>query len=153
MKKLIFILIFSFCNSSSATQEISVEESKDTIAVSSTTLTYLNQNGQEVVEDLTNKKTLIVFWADYWGICREELPLLEKNIEKLSETYDVIALAHSEVEPTMEWVNNNLIGDLNIGFSTNDLRDELQVVGQPISIIFDTNGEILSREFGYIPSN
>ena len=153
MKKLIFILIFSFCNSSSATQEISVEESKDTIAVSSTTLTYLNQNGQEVVEDLTNKKTLIVFWADYWGICREELPLLEKNIEKLSETYDVIALAHSEVEPTMEWVNNNLIGDLNIGFSTNDLRDELQVVGQPISIIFDTNGEIISREFGYIPSN
>ena len=153
MKKLIFILIFSFCNSSSATQEISVEESKDTIVVSSTTLTYLNQNGQEVVEDLTNKKTLIVFWADYWGICREELPLLEKNIEKLSETYDVIALAHSEVEPTMEWVNNNLIGDLNIGFSTNDLRDELQVVGQPISIIFDTNGEILSREFGYIPSN
>ena len=65
MKKLIFILIFSFCNSSSVTQEISVEESKDTIAVSSTTLTYLNQNGQEVVEDLTNKKTLIVFWADY----------------------------------------------------------------------------------------
>ena len=81
------------------------------------------------------------------------MPLLEKNIVKLSETYDVIALAHSEVEPTMEWVNNNLIGDLNIGFSTNDLRDELQVVGQPISIIFDTNGEILSREFGYIPSN
>jgi hypothetical protein len=65
MKKLIFILIFSFCNSSSATQEISVQESGDTIAVSSTTLTYLNQNGEEVIEDLTNKKTLIVFWADY----------------------------------------------------------------------------------------
>lgn len=64
MKKLIFILIFSFCNLS-ATQEISVQESEDTIAVSSTTLTYLNQNGEEVIEDLTNKKTLIVFWADY----------------------------------------------------------------------------------------
>ncbi len=153
MKKIIFILIFSFCSSTSVTQDTAVEESVDTVAVSSATLTYLNQNGEEVIEDLTNKKTLIVFWADYWGICREELPLLEKNIEKLSETYDVIALAHSEVEPTMEWVNNNLIGDLNIGFSTNALRDELQVVGQPISIIFDTNGEILSREFGYIPSN
>ena len=65
MKKLIFILIFSFCNSSSATQEILFRESEDTIAVSSTTLTYLNQNGEEVIEDLTNKKTLIVFWADY----------------------------------------------------------------------------------------
>ncbi len=65
MKKLLFILIFSFCSSSSATQNISVEESEDAIAVSSTTLTYLNQNGEEVIEDLTNKKTLIVFWADY----------------------------------------------------------------------------------------
>ena len=65
MKKLVFILIFSFCSSSSATQDIAVEESEDTVAVSSTTLIYLNQNGEEVIEDLTNKKTLIVFWADY----------------------------------------------------------------------------------------
>ena len=65
MKKLVFILIFSFCSSSSATQDIAVEESEDTVAVSLTTLTYLNQNGEEVIEDLTNKKTLIVFWADY----------------------------------------------------------------------------------------
>ena len=65
MKKIVFILIFSFCSSSSATQDIAVEESEDTVSVSSTTLTYLNQNGEEVIEDLTNKKTLIVFWADY----------------------------------------------------------------------------------------
>ncbi|MDA7850675.1 hypothetical protein N9A50_02755 [Acidimicrobiaceae bacterium] len=65
MKKFLLILIFSFCSSSSATQDISVEESEDKVAVSSTTLTYLNQNGEEVIEDLTNKKTLIVFWADY----------------------------------------------------------------------------------------
>ena len=65
MKKIVFILIFSFCSSSSATQDVAVEESEDIVAVSSTTLTYLNQNGEEVIEDLTNKKTLIVFWADY----------------------------------------------------------------------------------------
>ncbi len=65
MKKLIFILIFSFCSSTSVTQDTAVEESVDTVAVSSATLTYLNQNGEEVIEDLTNKKTLIVFWADY----------------------------------------------------------------------------------------
>ena len=65
MKKIVFLLIFSFCSSSSATQDIAVEESEDTVAVTSTTLIYLNQNGEEVIEDLTNKKTLIVFWADY----------------------------------------------------------------------------------------
>tara|TARA_X000001036_G_scaffold335495_1_gene314392 strand:+ start:440 stop:679 length:240 start_codon:yes stop_codon:yes gene_type:complete len=79
------------------------------------------------------------------------LPLLEKNLDTLSEEYNVIALAHSDVEPTMEWVRNNLNGELTIGFSTKDLRDNLQVVGQPITIIFDTNGNIESREFGYIP--
>ena len=53
----------------------------------------------------------------------------------------------------MEWVENNLVGNLTIGFSTSELRDQLQVAGQPISIIFDTNGNIISREFGYIPTN
>jgi thioredoxin-related protein len=79
------------------------------------------------------------------------LPLLENNLDTLSDEYNVIALAHSDVEPTMEWVRNNLNGELTIGFSTKDLRDNLQVVGQPITIIFDTNGNIESREFGYIP--
>ena len=69
----------------------------------------------------------------------------------MSEEYNVIALAHSDVDPTMEWVSNNLNGKLIIGFSTKDLRDSLQVVGQPITIVFDTNGEIESRQFGYIP--
>jgi len=153
MKKLIFILFFSFCSSSVSVDNSAAGIPNDTVNTSPTTLTYTNELGDFVIEDLTNKKTLIVFWADYWGICREELPLLEKNLEKLSETYDIIALAHSEVDPTMEWVQNNLTGKLTIGFSTSELRDELQVVGQPISIIFDTNGNILSREFGYIPTN
>ena len=76
---------------------------------------------------------------------------MEANLEALSEEYNVIALAHSDVDPTMEWVSNNLNGTLRIGFSTKDLRDSLQVVGQPITIVFDTNGDIESRQFGYIP--
>ena len=76
---------------------------------------------------------------------------MENNLAALSEEYNVIALAHSDVDPTMEWVSNNLNGTLRIGFSTKDLRDSLQVVGQPITIVFDTNGEIESRQFGYIP--
>ena len=76
---------------------------------------------------------------------------MENNLEELSEEYNILALAHSEVEPTMEWVRNNLNGSLHIGFSTKDLRDSLEVVGQPITVIFDTNGNIISREFGYIP--
>ena len=75
---------------------------------------------------------------------------MEKKLSDLTEEYDVIALAHSQYEPTMEWVNENLNGELTIGFSTPELRDYVKIVGQPISIVLDTNGEIISRTYGEI---
>ena len=116
-------------------------------------LVYEDANGNLVNEDLTNKKTLVVFWADYWGICREELPLLEANLAAVSQNYDVIALAHSDVDSTMTWVSENLKGEITIGFSTSDMRDNLKIIGQPISLIIDTDGNILSREYGYVPND
>ena len=151
MRKILFCLVFAMCASASTTENQNSKIEEVDSELLATSLVYENELGDLITEDLTNRKTLIVFWADYWGICREELPLLENRLNDLSETYDVLALAHSEPEPTMEWVSNNLVGNLQIGFSTKELRDSLQVVGQPITIIFDTNGEIISREFGYIP--
>ena len=146
---LIVLIFIAACSQSTVVED--TNNSTDVLNNKSTNLIYENEFGELVSQDLSSKKTIVVFWADYWGICREELPLLEKNLDNLSEEYNVIALAHSDVEPTMEWVRNNLNGELTIGFSTKDLRDNLQVVGQPITIIFDTNGNIESREFGYIP--
>jgi thioredoxin-related protein len=59
-------------------------------------------------------------------------------------------LAHSDYGPTLEWAENNLNGNLKIGFSTSELRDYFKVVGQPITIVLDRNGEIIYREFGEI---
>ena len=81
------------------------------------------------------------------------MPLLEANLAAVSQTYDVIALAHSDVDSTMSWVNENLKGEITIGFSTSDMRDNLKIIGQPISLIIDTNGNILSREYGYVPND
>ena len=74
----------------------------------------------------------------------------EAELENLEGEYDVIALAHSEYTPTLEWVKDNLKGNLRIGFSTPQLRDYFKVVGQPITIVLDTNGEIIFRDFGEI---
>jgi len=46
------------------------------------------------------------------------LPLLEANLATVSQNYDVIALAHSDVDSTMTWVSENLKGEITIGFST-----------------------------------
>ena len=115
-------------------------------------LNYQSLDGQYVTENISDKNTIIIFWADYWGICRQELPVLEGNLDDLLKKYDVIALAHSDLKSTNYWVENNLIGKLNIGISTPELRDEYKVIGQPLTIILNTDGEIIFREYGYIPT-
>ena len=149
-KSLVLILLFAFCSYGS---DSTIDESTQSSASSNIKeLVYEDTTGTMVNVDLTNKKTLVVFWADYWGICREELPLLEANLTTISENYNVIALAHSDKDSTMTWVTENLVGELEIGFSTPELRDNLKIIGQPISLIFDTDGTILLREYGYVPS-
>ena len=73
------------------------------------------------------------------------MPLLEANLAAVSQNYDVIALAHSDVDSTMTWVSENLKGEITIGFSTSDMRDNLKIIGQPISLIIDTDGNILAK--------
>ncbi len=145
MKKLVLIFIFLVCCSSTTSSEITTTPIME--------LTYQNLDGEFVSENLTNKNTIIVFWADYWGTCRQELPVLEANIDKLIEEYDVLALAHSDLISTNSWVKNNLKGILKIGLSTKEIRDKYKVIGQPLTIILDQNGEVVYREYGYIPVN
>ena len=144
MKKLIFIFLFLISCSLVSSNEV------ETIPLIE--LPYQNLDGEFVSENLTNKNTIIVFWADYWGICRQELPVLEANLDNLLKNYDVIALAHSDLDSTNYWVNNNLNGILQIGISTNEIRDEYKVIGQPLTIILNTDGEVIFREYGYIPN-
>ena len=149
-KAIIILILLSFCSSGSNSSDA---PALSVAASSINELVYEDPNGNLVNEDLTNKKTLVVFWADYWGICREELPLLEANLAAVSKNYDVIALAHSDVDSTMSWVSENLKGEITIGFSTSEMRDDLKIIGQPISLIIDTDGNILSREYGYVPND
>ena len=79
------------------------------------------------------------------------MPLLEANLATVSQNYNVIALAHSDKDSTMTWISENLVGELEIGFSTPEMRDNLKIIGQPISLIIDTDGSIslpLALELG-----
>ena len=144
---LIFMLIIA-CSSNTLEESNSENIQSSIDVVTNTSFEYINTSENIEIEDFTDKKTIILFWADYWGICRRELPVVENELAMLSDEYDVIALAHSEYETTMNWVNENLNGDLRIGFSTPELRDYFKVVGQPITVVLDTNGEIISRTYG-----
>ncbi len=57
MKKILFLFIFLIsCISTSSTEDVesSIIE-----------LPYQDLNGEFVSEDLSNKKTIVIFWADY----------------------------------------------------------------------------------------
>ncbi len=149
----IFIIFFISCSygaSNELENELREPVADSIDAITESTFTYIDTSEVIVTENFTDKKTIIIFWADYWGICRRELPVVERELGNISDEYDVIALAHSQYEPTMEWVNENLNGNLTIGFSTPELRDYFEIVGQPISIVLNTNGEIISRTYGEI---
>jgi len=145
MKKFLIVFVFLISCTSATTNDIPSEISVE--------LTYQSLNGDFVTENLSNKSTIIIFWADYWGICRQELPALETNLDILLKDYDVLALAHSDLESTNFWVNNNLKGLLKVGLSTDKIRDKYKVIGQPLTIILNNKGEIIFREYGYIPIN
>jgi len=138
------------CSSNSAVSNSTNDVQSSSKVITNTSFEFINTSENIEIEDFTDKKTIILFWADYWGICRRELPVVENELATLSDEYDVIALAHSEYETTMSWVNENLNGNLRIGFSTPELRDYFKIVGQPITVVLDTNGEIISRTFGEI---
>ena len=62
-KAIIFLLLLTFCSSESNyyTDEPTQSAAESLIEE----LVYEDANGNLVNEDLTNKKTLVVFWADY----------------------------------------------------------------------------------------
>ena len=152
MRKSSFLILVLLVACSVNTLEDGTDETTQSSSqiITSTSFEFINTSENIEIEDFTDKKTIILFWADYWSVCRRELPVVENELAMLSDQYDVIALAHSEYETTMNWVNENLNGDLRIGFSTPELRDYFKVVGQPITVVLDTNGEIISRTFGEI---
>ena len=62
-KSLVLILLFAFCSYGSAS---TFDESTQSSASSNIKdLVYEDTTGTMVNVDLTNKKTLVVFWADY----------------------------------------------------------------------------------------
>ena len=152
MRKFVILgLLFMIsCSSNSGVSNSTNDVQSSSNVITNTSFEFINTSENIEIEDFTDKKTIILFWADYWGICRRELPVVENELATLSDEYDVIALAHSEYETTMNWVNENLNGNLRIGFSTPELRDYFKIVGQPITVVLDTNGKIISRTFGEI---
>ena len=64
----IFIILFISCSYGASEQQESASQeavAESTDAISETTFKYLNTSETVVTENFTDKKTIIIFWADY----------------------------------------------------------------------------------------
>ena len=61
MKKYLFILLILM----SCTQDVTQDEDSNNVLITDTSFQYINIDLNQEYENFTNKKTIIVFWADY----------------------------------------------------------------------------------------
>ena len=151
MKKSLSILavVLLSCSYSGEEVDTALEQNIETESISgSLTISYLDKEGSIQTEDLRDRPTLIIFWADYCPTCVRELPVINARIKELEVKFDVLALAHSERDPTNKFIEDNMINNLRVGFSTKEMRETYGIIGQPITLILDTKGEVQFKFFG-----
>ena len=61
MKKYFLILLILI----SCTQDVAQNEESNDVLITETSFQYINIDLNQEYENFTNKKTIIVFWADY----------------------------------------------------------------------------------------
>jgi hypothetical protein len=61
MKKYLLILLILI----SCTQDVTGNEESNNVLITETSFQYINVDLNQEYENFTNKKTIIVFWADY----------------------------------------------------------------------------------------
>ena len=61
MKKYLLILLILM----SCTQGVTQDEDSSNVLITDTSFQYINIDLNQEYENFTNKKTIIVFWADY----------------------------------------------------------------------------------------
>ncbi|MEC7820236.1 MAG: TlpA disulfide reductase family protein [Actinomycetota bacterium] len=142
------VLVLS-CSSAGAEVNTVLDQNTETeINRDGLSISYIDKKGNIQTEALSDKPTLIIFWADYCPTCIRELPIINARIKELEVKFDVLALAHSERDPTNKFIEDNMINNLRVGFSTKEMRETYGIIGQPITLILDTKGEVQFKFFG-----
>lgn len=103
-------------------------------------------------DDLTNKVTLMVFWASSCGTCKKELPKisgLQKKMEK--QGFQVLAVGFADAEADIRKYVTSNPGTFNfpVLYDTDDrVATEWRVRGTPTLFLVDKKGKIVLSHLG-----
>jgi thiol-disulfide isomerase/thioredoxin len=128
-----------------------IDPNRDTTNPMEFTLSGMN-NDKLDLKSLRGKVVVLDFWATWCGPCRGQYPLYEEVKKKFKDRKDVVFLAintdedHAIVKPFLDaqkWNKNVYFED--------GLSRLLRVENIPATMVFDKQGQLVSRMNGYVP--
>ena len=114
---------------------------------------FFNREGEQVsFGDLSGKVLLVNVWATWCEPCREEMPTLADLQERVGgESFQVITISvdWQGFEVMDEFFNEYKINDLPAYWDNSGLLPgQLEVIGLPLTILVDENGQWIGRMDG-----
>jgi thiol-disulfide isomerase/thioredoxin len=111
----------------------------------------LDINGKQTsLASLSDKPTLLFFWAPWCSVCKFTMPNLEDFYQSHADEFNVVSVALSFQSPD-EIVN--FIRDNNYTFPTllgNDtLTEDYKIQGFPTYYVIDTDSIVVNKSMGY----
>ena len=111
----------------------------------------LDINGKQTsLASLSDKPTLLFFWAPWCSVCKFTMPNLQDFYESHSDEFNVVSVALS-FQSSDEIVN--FIRDENYTFPTllgNDmLSKDYKIQGFPTYYVIDTDSIVVNKSMGY----
>jgi thiol-disulfide isomerase/thioredoxin len=128
-----------------------IDPNRDTTNPMEFTLSGMNGDRLDL-KSLRGKVVVLDFWATWCGPCRGQYPLYEEVKKKFKDRKDVVFLAintdedHGLVKPFLDaqkWNKNVYFED--------GLSRLLRVENIPATMVFDKQGQLVSRMNGYVP--
>lgn len=102
---------------------------------------------------LERRPTVVNFWAQWCGPCRQEAPFL-REVSQSTDEVAFVGINFDDPEPAwaLEFAGLAEWRYPHVADPAGDLRSKVGVPGLPMTLFVDGNGEIVEHHFGVIES-
>ncbi len=142
---LVFALFF-VVSCKDADQKQDENQSKPGITLSSIHLKSLD-GASFNLDQYKGKTVFLNFWATWCKPCLQEMPSINKAIEKINNRDIVFLFASDESAEQIENFKNK--NDFNFNYVKAGNMEELNIMALPTTFIFDKSGNMVFNEMGY----
>jgi cytochrome c biogenesis protein CcmG/thiol:disulfide interchange protein DsbE len=107
--------------------------------------TFTPQDYQQLLTQLRGTPVVVNVWASWCGPCQAEAPLLHEAVERYGDRVQFVGI---DILDTIGGARG-FIDDYDLAYPSlfdpsGAIRDELGVIGQPVTVFYDADGTVVS---------